>query len=41
MSTAEILRELCAVYGQNMMGERTARQWCRMFKNGLTNVLDE
>jgi hypothetical protein len=34
MSAAEIRRELCAVYGQNVMNEGTVRQWCRMFKNG-------
>jgi hypothetical protein len=31
MSAAEIYRELCAVYGQNVMSEGTVRQWCRMF----------
>jgi wobble nucleotide-excising tRNase len=29
------------VYGQNVMSEGTIRQWCRMFKDGLTNVHDE
>jgi transposase len=37
----EIHRELCAVYGQNLMTEGTVRQWCRMFKDGRTNVHDE
>jgi hypothetical protein len=42
MSAAEIHRELCkAVYGQNMIGEGTVRQWRRMFKYGRTNVHDE
>jgi hypothetical protein len=41
MSAAEIHRELYPVYGQNVMREGTVRQWCRMFKNGLTNVHDE
>jgi hypothetical protein len=40
MSTAESNRELCAVYGQNIMSEGTVTQWCRMFKDGLTNVHD-
>jgi hypothetical protein len=38
MSAAEIHHELCAVYNQNIMSERTVRQWCRMFKDGRTNV---
>jgi hypothetical protein len=29
------------VYGQNVMSEGTVRQWCRMFKDGRTNVHDE
>jgi hypothetical protein len=29
------------VYGQNVMSEGTVRQWCRMCKDGLTNVHDE
>jgi transposase len=37
----EIHRELCAVYGQNIMSEGTVKQWCRMFKDGPTNVHDE
>jgi hypothetical protein len=37
----EINRELCAVYGQNVMSEGSVRQWCRMFKDGRTNVHDE
>jgi hypothetical protein len=35
---AEIHRELYAVYGQNVISEGTVREWCRMFKNGRTNV---
>jgi hypothetical protein len=34
MNAAEIHRELCAVYGQNVMSEGTVRQWCRMFIDG-------
>jgi hypothetical protein len=41
MSAMEICREICAVYGQNVMGEGTVRQWHRMFKDGWTNVHDE
>jgi hypothetical protein len=37
----EIYCELCAVYGQNVMSERTVRQWCIMFKDGRTNVQNE
>jgi hypothetical protein len=28
VNAAEIHRELCAVYGQNIMSEGTVRQWC-------------
>jgi hypothetical protein len=41
MSAVEIHCELYAVYSQNVMSERTARQWCKMFKAGRTNVHDE
>jgi hypothetical protein len=41
MIAAEMHNELCVVYGQNIMNEGTAIQWCRMFKDGLTNVHDE
>jgi hypothetical protein len=34
---AEIHRELCSDYGQNIMGEGTVRQWCRKFKDGRVN----
>jgi hypothetical protein len=37
MNAEEINRELCAVYGQNVMSEGIVRQWCRMFKDGRTN----
>jgi transposase len=29
------------VYGQNVMSEGTVRQWCRMFKDGRTDVQNE
>jgi hypothetical protein len=38
-SSAEIHRELCAIYGQ-YMSEGTVRQWCGMVKDGRTNVHD-
>jgi hypothetical protein len=42
MSAVEINRELYAmVYGQNVMNEGTVRQWCRMFKDGRTDIYDE
>jgi hypothetical protein len=42
MSAVEIHCELCtAVYSQNVMSQETIRQWCRMFKDGRTNVHDE
>jgi hypothetical protein len=41
MSAAEIHRELGMVYSQNVMDEGTVRQWCKMFKDGRTNVHDE
>jgi hypothetical protein len=42
MSAAKIHRELCAaVYGQTVITGRAVRQWCRMFKDGRTNVHDE
>jgi hypothetical protein len=37
MSVVEIYRELWVVYGQNVMCEGTARQWCRMFQDGWAN----
>jgi hypothetical protein len=41
MSAAKIHREICAVYGQNVISKGTARQWCGMFKDVRTNVQDE
>jgi len=37
----EIHRQLCKVYGNNVMSEGRVRQWCIMFKTGRTNVHDE
>jgi hypothetical protein len=36
MNAEEIHRELCAVYGQNVMSEGTVRQWLWMFEDGRT-----
>jgi hypothetical protein len=41
MSAAEMHLELCAVYGQNIMSERTVRQWCTVFKDERTSIQDE
>jgi hypothetical protein len=41
MSAVKIRPELCAIYGQNAMSEGTVRQWCRMLKDGRTNVHGE
>jgi hypothetical protein len=38
MSSAEIHRVLCTVYGQNITSEVTVKQWYRMFKDGRKNV---
>jgi hypothetical protein len=40
-SAAEIHHELCVVYCQIIMSERTVRQWCRMLRNEQSNVHDE
>jgi hypothetical protein len=37
ISAVEIHRELCAVYGQNVMSEGTVRHRCRMIKDGRTD----
>jgi hypothetical protein len=36
MNAAEMHRELCAVYGQNVLSEGSVRQWRGMFKDELT-----
>jgi hypothetical protein len=41
MSVTEIYRELCTVYGQNVMSEETVRQWCRLFIDGRTDIHNE
>jgi hypothetical protein len=37
MSAAEIHHELYAVHSQNVTGEGTVQQWCRMFKDEQAN----
>lgn len=37
----EIYRQVCEVYGNNVMNESSVRKWCIQFKNGRTNVHDE
>lgn len=37
----EIYRQLCEVYGDNIIMEGGVRQWVIRFKNGRTNVHDE
>lgn len=37
----EIYRQLCKVYGNNVITEGGVRQWCIRFKSGRTNVHDE
>uniref|UniRef100_A0A670Y7B2 Mos1 transposase HTH domain-containing protein n=1 Tax=Pseudonaja textilis TaxID=8673 RepID=A0A670Y7B2_PSETE len=37
----EIFRQLCEVYGDNIITEGGVRRWCIKFKNGRTNVHDE
>jgi hypothetical protein len=41
MSAAEIYRELCAVYRQNVMSEGAVRQWRTVFEDGRTNIHGE
>ncbi|GFX48095.1 HTH_48 domain-containing protein [Trichonephila clavipes] len=41
LSAADIHRELCAVYGPNIMSEGVVHQWVRFFKDGRTNIHEE
>ncbi|GFU99842.1 HTH_48 domain-containing protein [Trichonephila clavipes] len=41
LSAVDIHRELCAVYGSNIMSEGVLRQWVRFFKDGRTNIHEE
>jgi len=38
---AEIHRELCSVYGENIMSDSAVRKCCRLIGEGRTNVHDE
>jgi hypothetical protein len=40
MSAAEMHHELCGLR-QKVVSEGTVRQWCRMLKDGLSNVHNE
>ena len=40
-NAAEIHRQLCEVYGPNIMSDSKVRQWYRLFKEGSKNVHDE
>jgi len=40
-NAAEIHRQPYELYGPNVMSESKVRQWCRLFKEGRTNVNDE
>ena len=40
-NAAEIYRQLCEVYGPNVMSDSKVRQWCLLFEEGRTNVHDE
>lgn len=37
----DIHREICEVYGQNIMSDGMVRKWVRAFKDSRTNVHDE
>lgn len=41
LKAIDIHREICAVYGQNIMSDGMVRKWIRAFKDGRTNVHDE
>lgn len=41
LKAIDIHREICAVYGENIMSDGMVRKWVRAFKDGRTNVHDE
>lgn len=41
MPPVEIHRELCSVYGENIMSYTAVKKWCQLFREGRTNVHDE
>lgn len=40
-TAAEIHRQICEIYGPNIMSDSKVRLWCRLFKEGRTNVHDD
>jgi len=40
-SAAEIHRQLCHVYGDNVMSDSCVTEWCRKFRDGRTDVHDK
>ena len=40
-SAAEIHRQLCRVYGANVMSDSCVREWCTKFRDGRTDVHGE
>jgi hypothetical protein len=40
-NAAKIQRQLCEVYGPNVMSDSNVKQWCHLFEEGRTNVYDE
>jgi hypothetical protein len=40
-STAKIHRQMCRVYGDNIMSDSCATEWCRKFRDGHIDVHDE
>ena len=41
MLPSEIDRQICQVYGDNVMSDGMVRKWVRMFNEGRENVNDE
>jgi hypothetical protein len=41
MSAVVIHCKLCAAYVHYLMSEGTARQWCKIFEDGQTNIHNE
>jgi len=41
MTPAEILRQLCDVYGEHVMSSSMVRRWVRLFNEGCENVHDD
>ena len=41
LKPAEILRQLCDVYGEHAMNSSMVRRWVRLFNEGRENVRDD